>query len=920
MNCKNTLYIFIFIFTQSVYSQNKKVSITFNDLTVENAILKIESISDYRFYFDKTWADLQNKITLTFNDSTIEEILQITLESTNLNFVILKQNIIITQNNYVYTKLNSNLIANSNHSQLENPIFYNNTDSPNNNKNIPNEEIKQTIIIGKQDKQINKSFYYLEGYLSDKKNNQGISNAIIKTKTGKYFTNTNEVGYYKLKLPEGKNELEILPIAHENIYQTIILKTDGQLNFTTFEKITQLNEIILEGEKNKSIKEVISGLTSFNMEKTKNIPLVLGERDIIKIATTLPGIKTTGEGSAGFNVRGGKEDQNLILLDNATIYNPSHFFGFFTAVNPYTVNNVNIYKGSIPSKFGGRISSVFEIETKDGNLNTIKGEGGIGPVTSNLTISSPIFKEKSSLLFGGRATYSDLILKQINNEEIKNSKASFYDIYVKYKHKINKNNNLTSSFYYSNDKFKLTSDSLYTYSNQIISLNWKHFFNQNHSGEINISNSEYKFNIDYKSDNLQSFDFGFKVNETKLIVLGKLKLNEKHEFNYGINSTFYNINPGKLTPTDNNSQLEIRKTPKDKGLESALFISDNFSLNEKISFNVGFRCSNFLKLGKTIERKYDENFPISNETIIAIEEYNNNEIAKAYNGIEYRIATRYLINESTSIKLSFDSNYQYLHKLSTNTTQSPTDTWKLSDTNIKPTLGQQISLGLFKTFKDELYEVSIESYYKKTSNFLDYKVGAELILNDHIETEVLQGIGKAYGVEFLLKKNKGRLNGWVGYTYSRTLIKLDGDFNEQKINNGNYFPASFDKPHDFNSVLNYKITKRYSISSNFVYQTGRPITYPIGNYNYGGATYTLYSDRNQFRIPDYYRLDIGVNIEGNHKLKKIAHSFWNISIYNVLGRNNPYSIYFTTKNGEVKGYKTSIFSIPIPTITYNFKF
>lgn len=914
-----TKFIIIFLlFIQFIFSQSKKISIDFQDESIENALIDLEIASGYKFFFDNSWIDLENKINFEFKDYDLENILQKILEKSNLNFLILDKKIILTQHNYIHTRINNNFLKSNINTKLEEPLFYTSIDSVTNYDNLHNN--KNTIIVGKQDDSLGKSFYSLEGIIYDKKSHLAISNVVIKSKNNDNFTTTDQNGYYKITLSKGSNEIEIIPIEHESIVQKIFLNKDGKLNFNLSEKITQLNEIILEGETNKKVNEVISGLTSFNLEKIKTVPLVLGERDIIKVATTLPGIKTTGEGSAGFNVRGGRDDQNLILLDNATLYNPAHFFGFFTAVNPYTVNNVNIYKGSMPSKFGGRLSSVFEINTKEGNFNKIKGEGGLGPVTSNITISTPLIKEKSSLLFGVRATYSDLILKQIDNEEIKNSNASFYDIYLKYKHKINPKNNLTSSFYYSKDKFKLTRDSLFKYSNRIITLEWKHYFSTKHSTEVSLSNSEYKFNVNYNSENTQSFDFGFKVNDTKLIVLGSYKLNETHNFTYGVNSNLYNINPGELIAKGENSQIQNKKTPKEKGLENAIFISDNFKFNDKLSFSLGLRYSLFLKLGPSEERKYDPNYPISNETLISTDNFNNNKIAKTYNGLEYRFASRYLINETTSIKLGYDTNYQYMHKLSTNTTQSPTDTWKLSDTNIKPTYGQQLSFGIFKNFNDEMYEVSIESYYKKSNNFLDYKVGAELILNNHIETEVLQGEGKAYGIEFLVKKNKGRLNGWLGYTYSRTFVKLDGTFNEQKINNGDYFPANFDKPHDINTVLNYKITKRYSISSNFVYQTGRPITYPIGSYNYGGSTYTLYSDRNKFRIPDYYRLDIGVNIEGNHKIKKLAHSFWNISVYNVLGRNNPYSIYFTTENGKVKGYKTSIFSIPIPTITYNFKF
>jgi hypothetical protein len=336
--------------------------------------------------------------------------------------------------------------------------------------------------------------------------------------------------------------------------------------------------------------------------------------------------------------------------------------------------------------------------------------------------------------------------------------------------------------------------------------------------------------------------------------------------------------------------------------------------------DIGLRYSSYAFLGKSAQRIYQSNLPLNDATVVEIKNYDNNEVIKTYGGLEPRIAARYFLMDDFSIKASYDKANQYIHLLSSNTTQSPTDTWKLSDLNVKPQVAEQFSVGLFKNFDTHDLEVSVEGYYKKSSNFLDYKVGAQLLLNENIETELLQGEGKAYGVELLLKKQSGKLNGWIGYTYSRTFIKLDSQFDEEKVNNGKFFAANFDKPHDVSVVLNYKFTKRYSLSSNFTYQTGRPITYPIGTYNYGNTVYTLYSDRNKYRIPDYFRLDIGVNVEGNHKIKKLAHSFWNFSIYNVLGRNNPYSVFFVTEEGKIKAYKTSIFSIPVPTVTYNFKF
>ena len=382
----------------------------------------------------------------------------------------------------------------------------------------------------------------------------------------------------------------------------------------------------------------------------------------------------------------------------------------------------------------------------------------------------------------------------------------------------------------------------------------------------------------------------------------------------------YNVQPGNLEPNGSNSIVDSKIIPTEKAIEAALYVSDNWEINDKLLIDVGLRYSMFATLGVANARVYEDNMPKNEETLVETVSYDNNEVVETYGGPEVRLSARYFLGQDLSVKASYNSTYQYIHRLSNTTTISPIDTWKLSDNNIKPQKGRQVGLGLYKNLEGNQYEISLEGYYKEADNLLDFKVGSELLLNETIETETLQGDGQAYGIEFLIRKNSGKLNGWLGYTYSRSFLKLDSEFAEERVNNGEYFPTNYDKPHDFSAVLNYKLTKRYSFSANLSYQTGRPVTYPVARYNFNNSEYVVYSNRNEFRIPDYYRLDLGVNIEGNHKKNKLAHSFWNISVYNVLGRNNPYSVFFVTENGELNAYQSSIFSIPVPTITYNFKF
>ena len=778
----------------------------------------------------------------------------------------------------------------------------------------------ETVRIGKEKKNESRSKYTISGFVFDKQTGEPIQNLALFIKNDRSGVSTDNDGYYEITLSAGETVIRTQAIGYESVQKRVIIYNDGRLDFNLEESAEQLDEVTIKGSLRKNVEKVIIGSVDIDIAEIKTIPLVLGERDILKTAITLPGITNAGEGAAGYNVRGGRTDQNLILLDDAVIYNPSHFFGIFSALNPFTTEGVTIYKGSIPSEFGGRVSSVFDITTKDAGTEKFGGEASIGPVTSNLTLEIPIVKEKSGLLIGGRSTYSNWILNSLDDPDLKNSKASFVDIVGKYDHRLNENNSISTTGYYSRDAFSITSDSLYSYSNRLFSLKWNRQLNERSSMNVLLANSRYGFNIEFDGNSNQDFDLGYQINETEIKLKFLRLLKKSHKITYGLSSKLYFVEPGQVNPSGEDSVVQPLELQREKGWESALFISDNLEINKKLSLDIGLRYSFYAALGSSDQPIYEDGVPRNESSLIEIREFGKNEFIKTYGGPEARISARYLLAPTFSVKAAFNNTFQYIHTLTNNTTVSPTDTWKLSDNNIKPQRANQVSLGLFKNFDDNRYEISLEGYYKRLNNILDYKVGAQLLLNESIETEVLQGEGKAYGVELLLKKNEGKLNGWLGYTYSRSFIRLDSEFPEERINNGDYFPSNFDKPHDISLVTNYRFTKRFSFSANFVYQTGRPVTFPVDSYFLNGAEYALYSDRNQFRIPDFYRLDLGLNVEGNHKIKKFVHSFWNVSVYNVLGRNNPFSVFFVTQNGELKAFQSSIFAIPIPTITYNFKF
>ncbi|WP_264552497.1 TonB-dependent receptor [Flavobacterium sp. N2038] len=918
---KHFIFCLFLLLPIFLFSQEKNISIEYSNVTRKKAIEILEKNTSFHFYFKDQWLSDSELISGEFKNTSISVILDAILNNTTINYIIDNNNIILSNGLLI-----SNIITEKYFEPTDDKSVNKATNLPIipiYNKQYLNDSKKDSdsiISLGKQSLINASQTYTLSGYIKDRITGKPEYNITIKVKDKDISTVSDVNGYYSFRVPAGINIIEAQSISHQSKAKKIVLYNNGKADFNLDENVNALKEVVIENKKTRNVTSAVAGLTSIDIENIKNVPLILGERDIFKVATTLPGIKTAGEGSAGFNVRGGKDDQNLFLLDNASLYNPSHFLGFFSSVNPFTTKKADIYKGSIPAEFGGRLSSVFDIKSKNGNTEKVSGEAGIGPVMSNVTLEIPIVKGKSSLLFGGRASYSDWILRTIKDPELDNSQASFYDVILKYNHQISKKDNLETSLYYSHDKYSINSDSIYKYNNLLATVKWDHDFNAKNKSSLIVTNSQYNFNIDYDSQPEKSFDYGYKINETQFVFKMRYNLNEKHSFNYGVSSKMYNVKPGFLKSTGDNSLIKDITLEKEKALESALFFTENYKVSDKLLIDLGLRYSFYSALGPSTQNIYQDDRPKSDKTVIDTKIYNNNESIKTYGGFEPRISARYFILPDLSVKASFDRTYQYMHLLSTNTTQSPMDVWKLSDLNTEPQSSNQFSLGFFKNIIQKSLELSIEGYYKRSKNILDYKVGAELFLNENIETELLQGEGKAYGVEFLIKKEKGNFNGWLSYTYSRALIKLDSRFDAEKINNGDYFPTNYDKPHDFSAILNYKFTKRYSLSTNFVYQTGRPVTFPIGSYDFAGEDFTLYSNRNQYRIPDYYRLDIGLNFEGNHKIKKLAHSFWNLSVYNVLGRNNPYNVYFVTEDRKIKAYKTSIFSVPIPTITYNIKF
>jgi hypothetical protein len=700
----------------------------------------------------------------------------------------------------------------------------------------------------------------------------------------------------------------------------LILNSSGTFDIELEDYVGTLKEVIVTTDKRSNTRSVQMGVDKINVRTIKQVPTVFGESDILRVILTLPGVTSVGEASTGFNVRGGAVDQNLILLNGATIYNPSHLFGFFSAFNTDVVKGVELYKSAIPEKYGGRLSSVLDVSTLDGNNKKISATGGIGLLTSRLTLEGPLNNGKTTFVVGGRTNYSNWILKQIPNEEFANSSASFYDLNFSVAHTFNSKNSVYFTGYISHDKFKLNSDTLYNYGNQNAIVKWKHIFNDRLYAIASAGLDHYEYSESSEKVVLNAYKLSFKIDQTHFRTEFNYNPNGKHSFNFGIHSIYYKVHPGTFQPSQNQSLVSSDEVPAEQALESALYVGDKYNVTPDFSVTAGIRYSIYNYLGPQDVYHYLPGQPRQIGTLKDTARYASGKNIITYQAPEFRIALRYSLPDKSSIKASFNTLQQYIHTLSNTTTISPTDIWKLCDPNIKPQQGYQVSLGYYRDFSSHNIETSVEVYYKQMKNYLDYKSGAILVMNKHIETDVINTRGRAFGAEFMIKKTAGKLNGWISYTYSRTELQMDDPIAGETINKGNYYPTNFDKPHNINLIANYKFSHRFSMSMNGVYSTGRPITLPIALFNQAGGQRVYYSDRNQYRVPDYARIDLSINIDGNHKIKKLAHSSWSIGVYNLLGRENPYSIYFAQENGVIKGYQLSIFGTAIPFITYNFKF
>ena len=772
-----------------------------------------------------------------------------------------------------------------------------------------------------------KQKFTLSGTITDANSNEtliGVNISIPELKTG---VTTNEYGFYSLTLPKGIYKIQITYLSYQTIEETINLNQNIKNNFKLSGSETVLQEVIIFDNSNKAaIRKAEMSVNKLSISTIKKMPVVLGEVDIIKSLLLLPGVSNAGEGASGFNVRGGGADQNLILLDEATIFNSSHVFGFFSVFNPDAIKDLKLYKGGIPARYGGRASSVLDIYQKDGNSKNFHVNGGIGLITSRILAEGPIVKDKGSFLVGGRASYAHLFLKL--SEEQKDNAAYFYDLNTKLSYKLNPNNNLYLSGYFGRDVFSLNKSFTNIYGNATLNLRWNHLFSDKLFSNLSLIYSDYYYGLDLDFVGFK-WDSGIKNYNIKYDF--KSYISDKFKLNYGVNGIYYNFNPGTIKPSNAESGINFDQLDKKYAFEPALYINAEQEISEKISLSYGLRYSMFYRLGESTVNLYADNNPVTFNSDMQIYEqakpigtkfYEKNKVIKTYDNFEPRFSVGYQLNENQSVKASYNRMVQYLQLISNTSSPTPLDVWTPSDTYVKPQIADQVALGYFRNFKENMYSVEVETYYKEVQNRLDYIDGANLIANDAIEQVILNGQLRSYGLEIMLRKNEGKLNGWISYTLSKSEQQTPGRTQQETgINNGNWYNSVYDKTHNLAVTGSYNLNKKWAFGANFVLQSGQPVTYPNGQYQYLGITIPSFGLRNENRLPAYHHLDISATLTPRKNDNRNWKGEWVFSIYNLYNRKNAASINFRQNEdtGNNEAVKTSIFGI-VPAVSYNFKF
>ena len=735
---------------------------------------------------------------------------------------------------------------------------------------------------------------YLSGHVRDVSSGEPLTGVSVYDTASGAYTVTDADGFYRISLPVGDGQLSLSGYSLDDMHLNLKLFDDGTLDVVMKEKVTALSGAVISADAVSYHRDTKIGLERMRINIVSKIPSAFGEGDIIKAVLTLPGVKSVGEASSGFNVRGGSTDQNLILFNDGILYNPTHLFGIFSAFNPDVISEVELYKSSIPVEFGGRISSVLDVHGREGNSNKVEGSLGIGLLTSRFHLEGPISKGKTTFIMGGRTTYSNWLLNLMPAySNFHGGSADFSDLNASLTHKVNDKNTIQAYAYWSRDGFSFSRDTTFRYSNLDVSMKWRSRIGNRLDLVASAGYDQYGAQFDNDFNEMSGYRIGVTIRQGFAKATFHYAAGSAHNFTYGASAIWYDLMPGELSPLHENTLVAHRRLDTQNALEPAIYFSDTWTMTPQLMLEGGVRVSGLAAFNPS----------------------------KFYANPELRLSGKYSFRDNLSLKAGFNTMSQYIHLISNTSSISPIDSWQLSNAQIRPQNGWQAASGLYWTIGGGQADLSLEAYYKRTSHYLDYKSGATLMMNEHLAEDLVETYGKAYGVELMAKKTSGKLTGWVSYSYARSMLREMYDRGVETINGGAWYNAPHDKPHEAKMVANYKFTHRYSLSANLDYATGRPVTMPVGIYRYGGGWRLAYSERNSYRIPDYFRLDLAINIEPGHYLRQLTHMSWTVGVYNVTGRKNAYSVFFSTNGGRgIAGRMLSVFACQIPYINLNLKF
>lgn len=756
-----------------------------------------------------------------------------------------------------------------------------------------------------------KRFLTISGYIRDASNGETLLGSTVFIEPNGRGAVSNIYGFYSLRLDAGNYNFRYSYIGYESVSIPVSVRKDTTINISLKPLEQLLKEVVVRGERmNEDLGKAQMSVNKLDIKSIRQIPALMGEVDLIKAIQLLPGVQATAEGGSGFSVRGGSPDQNLILLDEALVYNPSHLMGFFSVFNNDAVKSVELYKGDIPPNYGGRLSSVVDVRMNDGNSQKFAGTGGIGTISSRLMLEGPFQKDRSSFMVAGRRTYADIFLALSKDEQIRNNTLYFYDFNAKANYILNDKNRLFVSGYFGQDVFKNDNFAI-GWGNQTGTLRWNHLFSSELFSNFSLIYSRFNYQLGVPEGQPNAFDWTSSMEDVSFKGDFIWYAGEDNTIRFGLQGTNHVFSPGIAEGKGSETPFNRVEMPKNRALEGGIYLSNEQKFGEVLTLKYGIRLSLFSNIGQSVVYNFDTNYQKYDSTI-----YSKGNIYNTFSGLEPRVSLAYNLKETSSVKAAYTRNFQYVHLAQNSTAGTPLDIWFPSSPNVKPQIGDQFSLGYFRNFNKPQLETSLEGFYKLNHNAIDFKNHAELLLNEYLEGELRFGKAWSYGIEAFVRKTDGRLNGWISYTWSRTLREMED------INDGRKYPASYDRPHDISLVLNYLLSDRLSLGANWVYATGSPVTFPTGRFVIGNTIAPVYSDRNSYRLPDYHRLDLSLTYSGKKKERQKWQGEWNLSVYNAYNRKNPWVINFVADPNipnATFAEMTYLFGI-VPAITYNFKF